>query len=84
MQVSVAMGRGAGVTLAPMDDRLDRIEMRIAWLEQANAELGDVVYAQRREIAALEQKLATLSGRLEAAHSAPTPYTPEQERPPHY
>jgi uncharacterized coiled-coil protein SlyX len=67
-----------------MDSRLEQIEVRIAYLEQANAELGEVVYAQRREILALQARLTTLSDRLDAAQSAPTAYTQEQEKPPHY
>jgi len=67
-----------------MSDRLEQIEVKIAFLEQANAQLGDVVYAQRREIEALREKLGTLVARLEAAATAPTAYTPEDEKPPHY
>lgn len=67
-----------------MNDRLEQIEVRIAYLEQANAELSDVVYAQRQEIQALQARLAVLVDRLEAARAAPTVYTPEDEKPPHY
>lgn len=67
-----------------MDERLDQIEVRIAWLEQANGELSDVVYQQRQELAALRERLALLTDRLEAAQTQATAYTPEDEKPPHY
>ena len=67
-----------------MDDRFERVEVRMAFLEQANAELSDVVYRLRQELEALRAELVTLTQRWEAAQSTPTPYTAEQEKPPHY
>lgn len=67
-----------------MSDRLDQLEVKIAFLEQANAQLGDLVYAQRQEIEALKERLGVLVGRLEAAQSQTTAWTPEDEKPPHY
>lgn len=67
-----------------MTERLDQIEIRIAYLEQANAQLSDTVYRQRLELEALRERLATLMSRLDAAQSSPTTYTPEDEKPPHY
>lgn len=67
-----------------MDPRLEQLEMKVAYLEQANAELSDELFRQRREIEELKECIATLTGRLEAAQSQPTTYTPEQEKPPHY
>ena len=67
-----------------MSERLEQIEVKIAYLEQANAQLSDVVYRQRQEIEALRDKLAALSDRFESSQSASTPYTPEDEKPPHY
>ena len=67
-----------------MTDRLEQIEVRIAYLEQANAQLSDVVYQQRQELEALRAKLAALTERLESAQAQPTAYTPEDEKPPHY
>lgn len=32
------------------DDATERLELKIAFLERASAELSDVVYAQQREI----------------------------------
>jgi SlyX protein len=65
-------------------DAVERIELRIAYLERANNDLSEVVYRQQQEIDALRAQLAILSGKLEGALAEPTVYTPEQERPPHY
>lgn len=67
-----------------MDERLDQIEIKVAYLEKTNAELGDELFRQRLELEALRERIAVLAGRLEAAQSQPTPYTPEEEKPPHY
>ena len=65
-------------------ERLERLELKIAYLERANTELSDVVYRQQREIADLEQRVATLKERFETLKSQPTQYTAEEEKPPHY
>jgi SlyX protein len=66
-------------------DAVERIEMKIAFLERANTELSDVVYRQQREIDALEAKLTELSGNVAALKDQqPTEYSQEEERPPHY
>lgn len=67
-----------------MNERLDQIEVKLAFLEQANSELSDVVYRQRQEIEALQRRLDGMTARLEAAQTPPTAWTPEDEKPPHY
>lgn len=67
-----------------MTDRLEQVEVRIAYLEQANGELSDVVYQLRQELEALRAELLTITQRWEASQAAPTAYTAEQEKPPHY
>jgi uncharacterized coiled-coil protein SlyX len=67
-----------------MSDRLEQIEVRIAYLEQANAQLSDVLVQQQQELRALRAQLGAMTQRLEAAQSAPTTYTAEEEKPPHY
>jgi SlyX protein len=67
-----------------MATTLETIEMKIAFLEQANAELSDVVFRQQRELEALRQQLTNLTARYAAAQSQVTEYTAEQEKPPHY
>ncbi|HMM78298.1 MAG TPA: SlyX family protein [Gammaproteobacteria bacterium] len=66
-----------------MDEALERIELKIAYLEQALQELGDVVYRQQRDIEALKQRLAAAQDRLDALRSEEAPPVDEQ-RPPHY
>ena len=65
-------------------DAIERIETKIAFLESANVELSDVVYRQHQEIQALRARLDALAQRLDAAQTAETVRTPEEERPPHY
>ena len=66
------------------DETVERIELRIAFLEKANTELSDVVYRQQRDIDALKLQLVALESRLETVRDAATPMAEEQERPPHY
>ena len=66
------------------EDAVERIELRIAYLERANNDLSEVVYRQQREIDALRAELTVVSGKLQAALTEQTVYTAEQERPPHY
>lgn len=66
------------------DDIVERIELRIAYLERANNDLSEVVYRQQQEIDALRAEIAVLSGKFDSAMAEQTVYTPEQERPPHY
>jgi uncharacterized coiled-coil protein SlyX len=63
---------------------IERIELKIAYLERANNDLSEVVYRQQQQIDALRAELAVLNGKMEAAMTEQTVYTAEQERPPHY
>lgn len=67
-----------------MSSPIEQIEIRIAFLEQANTDLSDVVYRQRLELEVLRRQLAELLGRLDAGQAQSTPYSPEEEKPPHY
>ncbi len=67
-----------------MHQRIEQLEIKIAFLEQANGQLSEELYRQRRELEALRAQLAVLQQRLEAAQSQSTTYSPEQEKPPHY
>ena len=58
--------------------------MKIAYLEQANQELSDVVYRQQGELDALRDRLKLLAARIEESAQTQRPYTEEEERPPHY
>ena len=63
---------------------LERLELKLAYLEQANAQLSDVVYRQHRELDELRERLRSLALRFDAAQSPETARRPEDERPPHY
>jgi SlyX protein len=66
-------------------ETLEQIETKIAFLERANAELSDVVYAQRRELDEMQARLSGLSKRLDSSQpDGATPYSLEDEKPPHY
>jgi SlyX protein len=67
-----------------MSTTLEQIEMKIAYLEQANAELSDVVYRQQRELDALRAQLAEMAARFDRGQAPVTQYTAEEEKPPHY
>lgn len=66
------------------DETLERLELKIAFLEKANTELSDVVYRQQREIAELQQRVADLKDRIETLKIEPTSYSSKDEVPPHY
>lgn len=63
---------------------MERVETKIAYLEQATAELSDELYRQQQLIEVLKAKLEALTDQLSTAQAETTPRTPEQERPPHY
>jgi uncharacterized coiled-coil protein SlyX len=65
-------------------ETLEQIQTRMAFLERANAELGEVVFQQQKEIRALKARIAEVLQRLAAAHSTQEERTAEDERPPHY
>lgn len=66
-----------------MGSSIEQIEIKIAYLEHANAQLSDVVYQQRQELESLRTQLADLLRRLDAAQT-PAPPSPADEQPPHY
>ena len=66
------------------DDTVERLEIKIAFLEGAMNELSDVVFKQQREIAALNEGMVLLSSRFDTLKGTEPGYTSEQERPPHY
>jgi SlyX protein len=66
------------------EDTVERLELKLAFLERANAELSDVVYSQHKEIQALREGLRGLAARLDTRQTAEPVRRPEDERPPHY
>ena len=70
-----------------IEDILERIETKIAYLERANAELSEVVFRQQREIQALAEALAqTLEAQMKMLGDRPqtAAAVAAEERPPHY
>ena len=65
-------------------EAIERLEMKIAFLERANNDLSDVVYRQQREIQGLRARIEALAERVGSMRSADEGRTPEDERPPHY
>lgn len=67
-----------------MNERIEQLEFKVAFLEEANAQLGDTVYQQKLQIDALREQLNGFMSRVTAAQEQTTAYTAEQEKPPHY
>jgi uncharacterized coiled-coil protein SlyX len=67
-----------------MNQRIEQLEIKVAFLEETTAQLGDLVYRQRQELDALRAQLAGFMQRIEASQAQPTAYTAEEEKPPHY
>ena len=65
-------------------DVIERLELKVAFLEKANTELSDVVYRQQREIDELRDRLTMLKDRFETFAAQPAEYSAEDEKPPHY
>ena len=65
-------------------DTIERVELKIAFLERANTELSDVVYRQQGELDQLRLRLEALASRLDTMKTSATEYSAEDERPPHY
>ncbi len=65
------------------DPAFETIEIKIAFLERANAELSDVVFRQQLELSALQRALEALAERVRMDAAQPVS-EPADERPPHY
>ena len=65
-------------------ERLEQIETKIAFLEHANSQLSEVVLLQERDIDWLKAQISALRSRLDGAKGGESPWTAEDERPPHY
>jgi uncharacterized coiled-coil protein SlyX len=65
-------------------DAVERLELKLAFLERASAELSDVVYRQHKELEAMRASLRALTEKVEARQSVEPARRPEDERPPHY
>jgi len=66
------------------DSALERIELKIAYLESANQELSDIVYRQQRDIDTLRAQMSAYQRQLDAWRSEQSDSPAVDERPPHY
>jgi SlyX protein len=66
------------------DEDLQRLDLKMAYLERANQDLSDVIYRQQREIRLLEARLTALVEQFELLKAQPAEYSEAEERPPHY
>jgi uncharacterized coiled-coil protein SlyX len=67
-----------------MKEAVERLELKIAYLEHANAQLSDELYRQRQLLDALVTRHADLLRRLDENTTAPASPDPLSEKPPHY
>jgi SlyX protein len=66
------------------EEAVEQIQTKIAFLEQANAELSDVVFRQQLEIRALGARIKEVAERLATTQSEERQRSADDERPPHY
>lgn len=67
-----------------MTERLDAIEEKLAHLEQAVAELNDVVVRQQKQLDAALDRNQRLMDKVSALESDFGPSATAHEKPPHY
>lgn len=71
--------------MSPLQEQqIERLELKLAYLERGNQELSDVVYRQQQALDALAARLERLADRLQAMEERPRDYSGEEEKPPHY
>ena len=66
-----------------MNEDLERLEIKISYLESQNAELSDVVIDQGKSIAILEKRIEMLEKKVEDLIEESGEARPNR-RPPHY
>ena len=66
-----------------MNEDLERLEMKVCFLESQSAELNEVVIEQSRTITALELKIESLEKKVEDLIEITGEARPNR-RPPHY
>lgn len=66
------------------DERLEKIESKIAFLEDAVDDLNKTIYAQQKQIDQLQDLVTSLLGRVRDLSDTLSEIGPANERPPHY
>ncbi len=64
--------------------RLEQIEIKLAYQEDATRELSDVIYRQQQLIDQLQAFCQRLEERFSTASESATATSAEDEKPPHY
>ena len=67
-----------------IDDRLNELEMRLAFQDHTVSQLNDVVTTQERRIAQLERELMSLKGQIKTLAPSIVAPASEETPPPHY
>lgn len=75
---------GAMADTNQLSERIDALEMRVAYQDDTIEKLNEVVTAQWAQIDALKRQIAALSERLDEASAAAGPRDLLSEKPPHY
>lgn len=65
-------------------ERIEKLEMQVAYQEQAIEDLNTTITAQWNEIAALKRLVGNLGERLREVASNPALAEPPEPPPPHY
>lgn len=68
----------------PDNARFEQLELKLAYLELANQELGELVYRQQQELDALRARLERLVEQVRSVAENPGDYPHAEEKPPHY
>lgn len=67
-----------------MDERLENIETKLAYQEQAIQQLSDEIYDQRQQMESLAKTCARLADRVAALETTDGADLTAEEPPPHY
>jgi SlyX protein len=66
------------------NERIDRLEERLAWLQRHVTEQDKAMLEMAGQLDRIKAELMRLKQRAESAPSGLDPASPESERPPHY
>jgi SlyX protein len=64
--------------------RFEELELKLAYLERANQELGELVYRQQQELDVLGARIERLIEQVRAGAENASDYLQAEEKPPHY
>ena len=67
-----------------IEERLEKIETKIAYQEDLIEELNKTVYQQQQKLAQLEATCASLASHIASLYESGNESSPANEKPPHY